>query len=226
MKTIFIHGAGFTGGCFAAQLAAFPDAAAPDLPGHLSPGEPDSIAAFADFIGEYVERQHLCDVALCGHSMGGAVALELALRRHPAVRAIVLLDSGARLRVAPAVFERLRADFRDGARFVSGFFFAEATQARLDWSVASMLRVGQAQTLRDFTACDGFDALERLGEIGVPLLALTGEHDKMTPPKYAAALADRVPGAQTRILTGAGHFAMVERPEETNAQIAAFLSGV
>jgi pimeloyl-ACP methyl ester carboxylesterase len=226
VKTIFIHGAGFSGECFSHQLAAFADAIAPDLPGRSTPGEPDSIAAFADFIAEHIEREGLREVALCGHSMGGAVALELVLRRHPAVRAAVLLDSGARLRVAPAIFERLRADFEDGARFVAGFFFADPTPERMEWAVDAMLRTGQSQTLRDFEACDGFDALERLGEIGVPLLALTGEHDKMTPPKYAQSLTDRVPGAQTRILAGAGHFAMVERPEETSAQIGAFLSGI
>jgi pimeloyl-ACP methyl ester carboxylesterase len=226
VKTIFVHGAGFTGSCFAQQLRRFPDAAAPNLPGHLCAGQPESIAAFADFIAAYIKREAFDDVALCGHSMGGAVALELALRRHRAVRAVVLLDSGARLRVAPAIFERMRTDFEDGARFVAGFFFAEPSPERVQWAVDTMLEVGAAQTLRDFEACDGFDALDRLGEIGVPLLALTGEYDKMTPAKYAQVFADRVPGAQTRILAGAGHFAMVERPEETNAHIAAFLSGI
>lgn len=224
MKPIFIHGAGFTGDCFSAQLDAFPDALAPNLPGHLSPGEPASIAEFAAFIAELIEREGARDVVLCGHSMGGGVALELALRKHPAVRAVVLLDSGARLRVAPAIFERLETDFEDGARFVAGFFFAQPSPERIEWAVQSMRRVGPDQTVRDYRACDAFDVLDRVNEITVPLLVLTGERDVMTPAKHALALADRVPGAETRILAGAGHFAMVEQPGETNAAIAAFLS--
>lgn len=226
MTLLFIHGAGFTGACFSEQLAAFSGSHAPDLPGHCSPGEPQSVTEFAKFMASYIEQRHLTDVVLCGHSMGGAVALELALRRHPALRALVLLGAGARLRVGPAIFERLEADFAEGTRFVAGFFFADPTPERIDWAAASMQRVGQQQTLRDFRACDAFDALDRLGEVALPLLAVTGDQDKMTPPKFAHAFADRVPGAQARILEGAGHFAMVERPAETNAAIAAFLRGI
>jgi 3-oxoadipate enol-lactonase len=88
--------------------------------------------------------------------------------------------------------------------------------------VATMLKVGQAQTLRDFRACNAFDATERIASLRVPLLALTGERDVLTPPKFAQWFADRVPGAQARILPDAGHLAMIERPEETNAALRAF----
>lgn len=226
MTLLFIHGAGFTGETFAGQLEAFSGSHAPDLPGRCSPGEPQSIAEFAASIAAYIDGRKLREVVLCGHSMGAAVALELALRRHPALAGLVLLGGGARLRVAPAIFERMEADFEEGARFVAGFFFAQPSAERIEWAVASMKWVGAAQTLRDFRACDAFDALDRLGEVALPLLAVTGEHDKMTPPKFARTFADRVPGAQARILEGAGHFAMVERPAETNAAIAAFLRGI
>ena len=80
-----------------------------------------------------------------------------------------------------------------------------------------MLAVGQAQTIRDFRACDAFNASERLADLPVPLLAIVGASDALTPPKFAQFLADRVPEGSARIVEGAGHFAMVERPEETNA---------
>ena len=56
-------------------------------------------------------------------------------------------------------------------------------------------------------------------KLGVPLLAVTGDRDVMTPPKFAQWLADRVPGAAARIVAGAGHLVMIERPAETNAAI-------
>ena len=134
-----------------------------------------------------------------------------------------MLGSGSKLRVAPALFESLERDFETGVRGLVPMFFAAPSPAMIDASVAEMLAVGQAQTVADFRACDAFDATERLAGLALPLLALTGEQDKLTPPKFAAFLADRVPGAEARILPEAGHLAMVERPDETNAALRAFV---
>ena len=226
MTLLFIHGAGCTREVFDAQARAFPDSHAPNLPGHACAGAPESIAQFADAIEAYVRENELSAVVPCGHSMGGAVALELALRKPAWLSGAVLLGSGARMRVAPAILNGLRDDFEPAARTIAGYFFAEPSAQRIEAAVESMRRVGQAQTVRDFLACDAFDALDRLGSVTVPLLALTGEADKMMPPKFALALADRVPGAQARIVPGAGHFVMVERPAETNESISAFLAGL
>jgi pimeloyl-ACP methyl ester carboxylesterase len=222
---LFIHGAGFTGDCFEKQLRYFPGSHAPNLPGHFSDGEPAAIDDFADAIEQYVEQESLQDVIACGHSMGGAVALAVALRGRVPLRGIALLGAGARLRVAPDILQALQSDFETGVRNLAPLFFAQPSEKRVEWAVASMLSIGPQQTLRDFRACNAFDVLERLSEIRVQLLALTGEHDTMTPVKYALALADRVPRGQARIIRGAGHFVMVERPQETNAALAAFISG-
>lgn len=223
MRFVFIHGSGCTGDAFAAQLAAFSAAVAPTLPGHGGEREgPDTISAFADAVADLLETAQMHDVILCGNSMGGATALELALRHTPAVRAVVLLGSGVRLRVAPAIFERLESDFPAAARELAAMFFARPEPDLVEAAAATMLRVGQEQTIRDFRACNAFDATERIGDLRVPLLALTGDRDVLTPPKFAHWFADRVPGAQARILPDAGHLAMIERPEETNAALRAF----
>ena len=226
MTPVFLHGAGFTGEAFEAQLDAFPQAHAPNLPGHLSDGAPESIAEFAEFVEQYLSAHRVHDAVLCGHSMGGAIALETALRGRAQLRGVVLLDSGARLRVAPAIVQGLSDDFDRGVAHLVEFFFSNPTNERTAWAAGQMRQVGKMQTVRDFQACNAFDALERLGSVSVPLLALTGEADRLTPPKFAEALASRVPGAQARMIAGAGHFAMVERPDETNAAIRTFLSGL
>lgn len=226
MTLLFVHGAGCTGEVFEEQLAAFSGAHAPNLPGHLSSGAPQSIAEFADAIDTYVCEQGLHGVVLAGHSMGAAIAIETALRKAPWLRAAVLIGGGARMRVAPAFLEGLERDFDATARTIAAYFFADGSPERVDAAVARMLRVGREQTLRDFRASDAFDALERLGEISVPVFAVSGAADKLAPAKHAIALADRVPGAQARIIPSAGHFVMVERPAETNEAIAAFLAGL
>lgn len=226
MTLIFVHGAGFAGSSFDGIRAGFPESEAPNLPGHLTSGSPSTIAEFADFLETYVRDNVTGEAVLCGHSMGGAVVIETLLRGNVQPRAVILLGSGARLRVAPAILDQFEHDFPSAVRTVVQYFFAEPEPSKLTWAAGCMEQIGQAQTLRDFRACDAFDALERLGKIGVPVLALTGEADQMTPPKYAQALAGRVPRAQARIIPGAGHFAMVERPAETIEAIQAFLSGV
>lgn len=224
MTLVFIHGAGFTADAFAEQTAHFPNSHAPNLPGHLTGGAPESVSEFAVFVAEYVREQALSDVVLCGHSLGGAIAMQVALDGTIPLRGLVLVGAGARLRVAAPFLAGFANNFEQTAcEVAAGYFFADPTAERVAWAVGCMEAVGQAQTLRDFRACDAFDVLDQLDQIHVPVLALTGETDKMTPPKFAQALAGRVPDAQARIVPGAGHFVMLERPTETNEAIRTFL---
>jgi 3-oxoadipate enol-lactonase len=227
-RLFFIHGAGLAADVFDAQVSAFPGAYATTLPGHdpTRPGSPASIAEFADAVAEELRERPARETVLCGSSMGGAVALELALRREPSVCAVALIGSGAKLRVAPALFAALENNFEAAARSLATHFFTHPTQECVDRAVETLLRVGQAQTLRDFRACDAFDVTARVDALTLPLLAIVGEQDVLTPPKFSQWLADRVHGAATRILPLAGHLAMIERPDETNAVLRAFVDGI
>ncbi len=220
---IFIHGSGFTGAIFRDQVTAFANSIAPNLPGHASHGSAKSVSEFGDFIGAFIKEHKLHDVTLCGNSLGGAVALDVALRKNPVVRSIVLLGSGARLRVAPAILNGLRDDFEPTINEVARMLYADPSEEQIAYAVAAMRRVGASQTLADYEACNAFNVMERLDSIAIPVLAITGEHDRMTPPKYADLLAARVQRGEARIVSGAGHMVMVERPTETNRLIAEFL---
>ncbi|MGH8165155.1 MAG: alpha/beta fold hydrolase, partial [Rhodanobacteraceae bacterium] len=187
------------------------------------PGEPSSVGEFADFIERYVAERDLRDVVLAGNSLGGAVALECALRRSFPIAGIALLGSGARLRVAPAIFDELERDFAAATGELAELFFARPLPESIARARSRLRQTGQAQVLRDFRACDAFDVTARVHELRVPLLALTGEADRLTPAKFAQFFADRVPGARARILPDAGHLLMIERPAETNAEIGAFV---
>ncbi|MDP9016940.1 MAG: alpha/beta hydrolase [Candidatus Eremiobacteraeota bacterium] len=223
---LFIHGSGCTGDVFQAQTAAFAGSHAPNLPGHDAPGSAHTISDFATFIQSYIVAHGLTRVVLCGNSLGGAVALEVGLRNDAAVSAIVVLGSGCRLKVAPAFLSGLEHNFEQTARQLAGFMFADATPARTEEIVASMMRVGKPQTLADFVACNAFDVCDRLPELSLPVLAITGEHDVMTPPKFATSLASRVPAGDVRIIPGAGHLVMMERAAETNDAIKNFVQQV
>ncbi len=226
MRLVFIHGAGCTSAVFSGQVAAFDDSIALTLPGHTIPGEPQSIEAFADAVVRDLEQREIHEAMLCGHSMGGAIALEVALRGEARVRAVAMISSGAKLRVAPVVFESLKTDFASGVRAFGRYAFADSTPERVDAFVRMMTSVGQAQTIRDFRACDAFDRLDRLEEVDLPLLAVTGEKDLLTPPKFAEVIGDRVRGAEARILPAAGHFPMLEVPADLNDALRSFVTHV
>jgi pimeloyl-ACP methyl ester carboxylesterase len=227
VRLLLLHGAGCNASVFAAQLAAIDGATAIELPGHGAPGSAASVGEFADAACAAADALQHGEIVLGGHSMGAAIALECALRRPQWLRGLLLFGGGARLRVAPAVLEGIRSDFAATVRqLAESFFFADPLPQRVVWIERIFATIGPAQVEADFRACDAFDVLDRLGEIAVPLFALTGEADKMTPPKYARTLADRVPGGRSRMIAGAGHFVMVEQPAETNAAVGAFLSEV
>ena len=220
---LFLHGAGCTSRVFDAQVRAFDASIAPDLPGHGVPGRAETIGEFADFVSAFCDQRALRNVVLVGSSMGGAIALELAVRRDARIRGVVLIGSGAKLRVSPAIFEAIQSDFDGASEMLASSFFAEPARRLIEGAIADMRTVGAAQTERDFRACNAFDLVDALDRIEVPLVSLTGERDIMVPPKYGAFVADRVSGASARILPRAGHLAMVERPVDTNDAIRAFV---
>lgn len=89
-----------------------------------------------------------------------------------------------------------------------------------------MLEVGQTTLLRDFEACDRFDVMDRLEETDVPALVACGEDDRLTPPKYSEYLQHHLPGSYLRVIGGAGHMVMLERPDALSSIMRDFMSSL
>jgi len=113
MKLLFIHGAGGGGEEWIYQTEYFKDSVAISLPGHYQ-GEPaSSIEGYVDWLRGYTRRQRYRDFILAGHSMGGAIALLYGLRYPSQTRGLILIGTGARLRVLPALLAQLEAMAND-----------------------------------------------------------------------------------------------------------------
>jgi 3-oxoadipate enol-lactonase len=67
---------------------------------------------------------------------------------------------------------------------------------------------------------------DRAEHIRVPTLVLCGKEDRPTPPALSAALVKLIPGAQYETIERAGHLTNIERPDEFNALVNAFIRGV
>ena len=226
---VFLHGAGGSHHTFRDQWAGLKGVARlviPDLPGHGRSGgpPPESVDACAAWVVEFVKEIGLDRFLLAGHSMGGAVALQAALRGLKGLEALVLIGTGARLRISPVIFEGIGERFREFAPELVGWMTSAAASGLLREDIASdVLSTRPATFLADFHACNGFDVMDRLGTIRVPTLVISGDDDRLTPLKYGEYLATNIPGAVLKIIHGAGHLAMLEKAAEVNAVIASFV---
>jgi pimeloyl-ACP methyl ester carboxylesterase len=76
----------------------------------------------------------------------------------------------------------------------------------------------------DYNACNQFDIIEKVDEINLPALVISGTADKLTPVKYGDYLCKQIPGAQHNIIKDGGHYMALEKPEEFTELIDDFLS--
>ncbi|MFZ5597315.1 MAG: alpha/beta fold hydrolase [Bacillota bacterium] len=224
---VFIHGSGGSHANWAHQVAELGRnymVLAPDLPGHAaSGGKPgESIGAYAEFLYKFYNCVIGSPFVVAGHSMGGAVALDFALKYPDLLNGIILLGTGSRLRVLPLILEALKdGNIPDS---FSSALFSQGTPAQiLQEAERDLQKSGTKVLYSDLSACDRFDVSERLKEIENPALVITGENDLMTPVKYGRYLADNIKNASFHVLEGAGHMLMLEKPERVNNLIKGFL---
>ncbi|WP_132059531.1 alpha/beta fold hydrolase [Halorussus amylolyticus] len=227
-----VHGSGGTHELWKSQLgrlASHRPVAALDLSGHgdsedfdADPGW-EAISAYADDVLAVADE--IDASALMGSSLGGAVALHIAVARDRDFDALVLAGTGAKLPVLADLLAWLETDFDRAVEFLHGEdrLFHDADSRYADFSAEAMRGVGQRVTRRDFRSCHEFDLRDRLGEVTVPTLAVVGEHDKLTPPSYHEYLANEVPDGRYREIEDAAHLAMLEEPEAFNEAVREFL---
>jgi pimeloyl-ACP methyl ester carboxylesterase len=232
---VFIHGAGGSHQHWLHQVRRLPCASvstplyAPDLPGHglsKGPGR-DSIPGYADLLVGFLDAAGLDQVVLVGHSMGGAIALEVAMNHPGRVIALGLVATGARLRVAPVILDSIQKDPDLAVRFICEKAYGpDVAPEMLRTSQNQMSAIPADVLYGDFIACDRFDVVSRLEEIQVPALVLCGTRDQLTPPKFSTYLRDHIAGAQLHLIEGAGHMAMVEQPEAIVLALSTFMAGL
>jgi pimeloyl-ACP methyl ester carboxylesterase len=228
MKLIFLHGSGGCKESWHYQVRFFEQADAIDLPGHPD-GEPcTSIDDYVEWLRGYLQERAYRDVVLVGHSLGGAIAFLYALKYPGQLKAIVSVGSGARLRVHPVFLRGLEKAMENPALLLE---FHNANMKLIDPELADVLKRravenGPEVTLNDMRACDAFDVMDRVGEIAIPILAVCGSDDVMTPPKYSHYLAEKIPGTRAVVVSGGTHMVFAEKPEEVNAAIDEFLRGL
>jgi 3-oxoadipate enol-lactonase len=208
-----------------ARLGAFRRIAL-DLRGHgLSevPDGPYSIAAMAEDIAGALHALGVERAVLIGVSVGGQIALRMALDRPSLVVAVVAMDSAGKIGDQEA-WEARREAVRGGglaaiadsvvARWLSTAS-AERHGLQLRGLRQLLLRTPVAGYLGTCAALRDEDLRPHLADLKVPLLAVCGSEDVPTPPSLVRDLADSVPDGRYAEIEGAAHLPCLDRPAET-----------
>lgn len=231
-RVLYIHGTGCNGRVFDRHIAALPAdcaAAAVDLPGHGQSGGAGyrGVADYAAAAAAVIRDLKWERTVVAGHSMGGGIALALALYDAELVHALMLIDTGARLRVAPQVINAARdiASGRRRAKPDPRQGFAAVTSNAVVANVREATADCPAEVVaRDWIADDTCDFMSRLPALGMPTLALCGREDPLTPLKYHEYLAAHMPDCELVVIDGAGHWPFAEQPAAFDAAVAGFLA--
>ena len=228
---VLIHGAGGTHLQWSPQLRRLPGyrVFALDLPGHGKSGGRglQSIQGYAKAVVEWLQAVGFSRAVFVGHSMGGAIALILALDHPQHVSELALVSTGARLRVHPAILDNAASEstYLTAIQTIIEWAFSPQAPPRMVELAARRMAETRASVLYgDFLACNNFDVCERLAEIRHPTLVVCGAEDRMTPLRYSQYLAEHMPNARLEIIPNAGHMVILEQPQAVANTLLAFLS--
>lgn len=222
MKKVCIHGSGSSREAWHYQLEAFDDINALNLPGHPDGDLIPTIDGMVSWL--HSEIGDMGDVVLFGHSLGGAIVMQYALTHPTNVKALVLVGTGARLRVHPKILEDLERDIAANTEWDSYAGYERIAPEVAEVMARRRRENGLQSRLNDLSACNTFDLVSRVEELTMPTIAICGTDDVMTPPKYTQFLTEKMPNARGVVIEGGTHQVHVEKPTEVNAAIEEFLA--
>jgi pimeloyl-ACP methyl ester carboxylesterase len=230
---ILIHGAGGDHLSWPTQLRRLSGyrVYTPDLPGHgKSRGHGlQRIPEYGKAVVSWMQALDLPKVVLGGHSMGGAIALWVALTHPELLHGLVLMSTGATLPVNLSLIEELatQVGFPTAVDNIMRWSFSPRIEPALVENVKKqMLKLRPSVLAGDFRACDLVDQSENLDQLQVPSLVLVGNEDKMTPIRFSEELAGGIKTAELKVIPGGGHMLPLEQPEVVTREVREFMEKV
>ena len=236
---LLIHGLGSSGEDWAFQRDAFAQRHTlilVDLRGSGRSAKPAGPYAIAQFAADLLALLDALDVPhtdVLGFSLGGSVALEMALAQPQRVRRLVLCNALADYRTntwrkwleahAQLTLVRLLG-VRGTARLVARRMFPRAEQAAMRQRVIDVVGANpKAAYVATINALIGWSALERLPQVRSATLLVAAEHD-YTPLAQRHAEAMRLPRAEVRVIAGSRHGTPFDAIDAFNACVLDFLA--
>ena len=225
MKLVFLHGAGNSSLSFYYQLRHFRNSKAIDLPGHPDGVPCDSITGYLEWVRGFIKARRYKDVVLCGHSMGGAIAQMYALKYPDELKGLILIGTGAKLKINPDLIVNLTTSVDPTDRWVDSQkgFFTGVEPDLYQLLVQRAAQIGPDVGLNDLLCCDKFDVLSEISSINLPTEIIAGSMDQLTPVKFSEYLSINIPNSEQHVVVGGDHFLQLKYHREVNGRIEKFL---
>ncbi len=226
---LLIHSAGGSRLDWPPQLRRLPGVSALliDLPAHgKSTGKScTTVAGYAQHVAEFLAELSLDRAIIAGHSMGGAIAQQLALTTPQVVAGLILLGTGSKLPVEPTLPERIINQTGETLDWLVDWAWSEQTTPALKALARQRLSATPPEVLcDDFTACQSFDVRTKLAQISAPTLVIGTREDRMVKLKFSVTLAECIPNAALVVIENAGHMFPLERGADVAAHIRQWLT--
>lgn len=240
---LLLHGLGVYGASWAYQVQALSTAGyasfSPDLPGFgKSPaiGTWWSVDAAGAEMLRLLDQEQINRTVLCGLSMGGAVALHMALTYPERVTGLVLINTFAALR--PASISEVVYFLKRG---LWSFIVSPSSQARLvaerifpkpdqdEWRefLIESIRASDPRMYRQaMIALGRFNVTRRLEKLQCPVMVITGKNDTTIPPVVQRKMAEQIPDAERYEIDDAGHGVIVDHYDAVNQLLLKFMAQV
>lgn len=219
---VFLHGAGGSSRLFGNQFQAFRDLSPCyflDLPGHgesLHPIEEPTIDLYAQEVIGFINYLS-APAILVGHSMGGGVALSIALSEPGLLHTLVLAGAGCRLPVSDKILSAFDMDYDGILDTILRYCFSKSIDPVLLSHARTEFRKTDPAIVRaDFHACNAFDVCGRLHEIALPTLIICAEKDLMTPLSLSQQLHASIANSRLETIPAGSHMLMLEQPDTFN----------
>ena len=231
---LLLHGAGSNAHAWHYQYEQLGNRHSPialDLPGHGRSSGVEGLRTVADYAAftlAFLDALKLDSIVVAGHSMGGAIAMELALHNQNKVRALVLIGTAAKFGIPQERLETWRAVTMGRA---SQPFNNDGYSPKTIATKPEIIREGWGEQIQtdprvrwgDLVACSQADLRDRISRLDKPTLILAGADDSITPTAEAEFLRSEIKGARLEVIPDAGHRLTTERPDVANAAIEKFL---
>ncbi|PSR20432.1 MAG: alpha/beta hydrolase [Sulfobacillus acidophilus] len=208
-----IHGAVSSPLTWSQQLRILPRVIRATLPPLRDVAASQLIDAWADTcLGELTEPS-----IVMGHSLGGAIAQLMALKCPTLVRGLVLVGTGPRLPVNPALLQALKHTPRQALeRIVRWSLSSRIDSVFLSNSLSQVQTYDVERAYREFLACDEFDLSAQLRDVACPVALVGADEDRMTPIALMQEFHQVWPTAPLFQVQNAGHMMMLEQPKQFN----------
>ena len=228
---LYIHGAGSNGHFAHKLLDGLSTKHSPlsfDFPGHgRSSGTESlkSVTAYSDFVYAFWKKLGVRPAVLIGHSMGGAIAMDLALRHADMVDSLVLTCTAAKFNIPDErlkIWEQVMKG-RAGQPFTKDACSPATPMTIVQEGWGEQIKTDPRVRYFDLAACREVNLLGQLGQIRKPTLVLAGQDDTSTTVAQGEQIRDGISGAKLVVIPQAGHWLPIEKPQEACDAMTTFL---